>query len=121
MGPSAAYLQKENFVRKRNCSKKTKKSNIFKKGTWMANVLIGCVCLKKNQYVYLSGTMENDDSVSNNSRKEEKKKEMYVFFFNYESRTEEVGVQTYLSLQNLPSFIFQICFLFWPKLKKKKN
>merc|ERR1712071_486504 len=80
MGPSAAYLQKENFVRKRNCSKKRKKSNIFKKGTWMANVLIGCVCLKKNQYVYLGGTMENDDSVSNNSRKEEKKRRCTFFF-----------------------------------------
>merc|ERR1712071_150612 len=53
---------------------------------------------------------------------EKKKKKGDVrFFFNYESRTEEVGVQTYLSLQNLPSFIFQICFLFWPKLKKKNS
>jgi len=46
----------------------------------MANVLIGCVCLKKNQYVYLSGTMENDDSVSNNLRKEEKKGDVRFFF-----------------------------------------
>jgi len=53
-------------------------------------------------------------------QEKKKKKGDVRFFFNYESRTEEVGVQTYLSLQNLPSFIFQICFLFWPKLKKKK-